>query len=71
MVVEFNTVSPESFSLARLLRSPGLVRISSDLSRVAVKHRGAAANADFTVDCRSEGSGSAIWLRDGDEVTIP
>ena len=60
------------FTLAALLRTPGLVRVSSDLTKVVVR-RSTTQNGpiDQTVDCSNPGSGGEIWLGSGDQVIIP
>ena len=70
-----NVLAPgvqDVFTLAAVLRSPGLVRVSSDLTKVVVR-RSVAQNGpiDQTVDCSNPGSGGEIWLGSGDQVIIP
>lgn len=61
------------FTLTGALTQFGLVRGSSDLSRVVVRRRDPATGemAEATFDCRTAGDGSQVWLRDGDEIVVP
>ncbi len=65
------TPSP-SFILLPVLQSSGLLRASSDLSRVKVKRRDAATGQvyELVFDC-SNGSGPDFWLRNGDAIEVP
>ncbi len=61
------------FTLPGALTQSGLVRASSDLSRVVVRRRDPATGeiAEAIFDCRSGGDGSQVWLQEGDEIVVP
>jgi hypothetical protein len=72
--------TPPSFALWGVLQNSGLLRASSDLSRVKVKRAGSQAQAqELTLDCSSASSPGVdfwlrdgdFWLRDGDVVEVP
>lgn len=64
----------DPFTLTGALARSGLIRGSSDLSRVTVRRRdpvtGQTAEAIF--NCRNrEGDGGSVWVNEGDEITVP
>jgi len=66
--------TPPSFALLPVLQSSGLLRASSDLSRVKVKRReGATGQAyELVFDCSNgSGPGPDFWLRNGDAIEVP
>jgi len=69
-----NTVraGPPSFTLLAVLRSSGLLRASSDLSRVKVRRQDATGKkVELSFDCSDAGASPNLWLRDGDAVEVP
>jgi len=65
---------PPSFALLPVLQSSGLLRASSDLSRVKVKRRDAATGQvyELVFDCSAaSGPGPDFWLRNGDAIEVP
>jgi len=68
------TATPPSFALLPVLQSSGLLRASSDLSRVKVKRRDAATGQvyELVFDCSNgPGPGPDFWLRNGDAIEVP
>jgi hypothetical protein len=68
------TATPPSFALAPVLQNSGLLRASSDLSRVKVKRRDAATGQvyELVFDCSNgPGPGPDLWLRNGDAIEVP
>jgi len=66
-------LSPPSFSLLAVLQTSGLLRTSSDLSRVIVRRRDAATgqSSEQSFNCADPGAAPTFWLRDGDMVEVP
>lgn len=64
--------SASPFTISGVLQGSGLLRTSSDLSRVKVlRHDKALGQAyDMQLDC-SEGGGADLWVRDGDVIEVP
>jgi hypothetical protein len=66
--------TPPSFALLPVLQSSGLLRASSDLSRVKVKRRDAATGQAYELvfDCSNgSGPGPGFWLQNGDAIEVP
>jgi hypothetical protein len=65
--------TPAQFCLFPVLVNSGLLRASSDLSRVKVTRRDQATGEtlDLTFDCSNTGSLPAFWLCDGDAIEVP
>ena len=61
------------FSLWPVLNNSGLLRTSSDLSRVKIQRTDAhtGKKVEWTVDCSKGQSPPDLWLRDGDKVEVP
>ena len=61
------------FTLSETLIASGLLRASSDLSRVKVTRHDAAIGQsyDMNFDCSRPGGGSDLWLRDHDVIEVP
>ena len=62
-----------AFSLLPFLQSSGLLRASSDLSRVKVRRLDPATgqNREWLFDCATPNAVPTFWLRDGDAVEVP
>jgi ankyrin repeat protein len=62
-----------TFSLLPFLQSSGLLRASSDLSRVKVRRLDPATgqNLEWLFDCATPNAVPTFWLRDGDAVEVP
>jgi len=59
------------FSSVPVLNQSGLVRTSSDLTRVKVRRADARGGGrEWTIDCTKAGA-SDLWLRDGDQIEVP
>jgi len=59
------------FSLVPVLYQSGLIRASSDLTRVKVRRADARGGGrEWTIDCTKAGA-SDLWLRDGDQIEVP
>jgi ankyrin repeat protein len=68
------TGKPPAFLLLPVLYGSGLLRASSDLSRVQVKRRDAATGQSYelVLDCSGQPwPGPDLWLRNGDEISVP
>lgn len=65
--------SAQDFTLPAAIGASGLLRASSDLSRVKVTRHDVAAGQTYElqVDCSPSGSGRDLWLRDGDVIEVP
>jgi ankyrin repeat protein len=66
--------TPPSFSLLPMLHSSGLLRASSDLSRVRVKRRDATTGQvyELVFDCLNRsGPSPRFWLRNDDAIEVP
>jgi hypothetical protein len=61
------------FSLLPVLNNSGLLRASSDLSRVKVSRRDAATGQRYglVIDCSNPSRPPDLWLRDGDKIEVP
>ncbi len=61
------------FCLVPVLNNSGLLRASSDLSRVKVSRRDPATGQsyDLVVDCSQYMSPPDLWLRNGDKIEVP
>ena len=61
------------FFLMPVLQGSGLLRISSDLSRIKVTRHSAATgeNWEKTFDCSGAAPVPSLWLRDGDRIEVP
>jgi len=61
------------FTLLPVLQSSGLLRASSDLSRVAVKRRDATTGQlyELVFDCSGPAQAPDFWLREGDAIEVP
>ena len=62
------------FSLAPVLDNSGMVRASSDLSRVKVTRQndpGDGKMHQWVLDCSDPNNSPALWLRDGDVIEVP
>ena len=70
--IPFNYTPPQ-FYLVPALENSGLLRTSSDLSRVKVtRHNpGTGENWDQTFDCSGSERYPDLWLRDGDVIEVP
>ena len=66
-------VTPPAFSLLPVLRDSGLLRASSDLSRVRVRRRDTTTgqNYDLVFDCSDADNSPTFWLREGDAIDVP
>ena len=66
-------VTPPTFLLQPVLYGSGLLRASSDLSRVKVKRRDAATGQIYELlfDCSGERPGPDFWLQNGDAIEVP
>ena len=64
---------PPAFSLVPVLHDSGMLRASSDLSRVKVRRRDPATGQSYELvfDCSDTGPSPVFWLRDGDVVEVP
>ena len=65
---------PPQFSLAPALDNSGMIRASSDLSRVKVAREHdpiTGKTREWTVDCSNPNSPPNFWLRDGDVIEVP
>jgi len=62
-----------TFLLQPVLYGSGLLRASSDLSRVKVKRRDAATGQvyELVFDCSGERPGPDFWLQNGDAIEVP
>ena len=60
------------FKLTAVLRGSGMLRASSDLSRVKVTRRDPATGKklEWTLDCSGDHTPD-LWLRDGDVIEVP
>jgi hypothetical protein len=61
------------FMLNAVLRGSGLLRASSDLTRVKVTRPDSATGKprEWTVDCMGAPTASDLWLRNGDVIEVP
>ncbi len=61
------------FCLVPVLNNSGLLRASSDLSRVKVSRHDPATGQSYNlvVDCSQYMSPPDLWLRDGDKIEVP
>ncbi len=64
-------VYPGSRTLANVLRIPGLVRLSSDLSRIQLRRKTRSESWEATLDCSAPDAGTDIWLQEGDIIEVP
>jgi hypothetical protein len=64
---------PPDFFVTPVLQRSGLLRTSSDLSRVKVTRHNSATgeNWERTFDCSGATPYPALWLRDGDQIEVP
>ena len=62
---------PGNPTLAQVLQIPGLIRLSSDLTRVQISRRNSATTWETILDCSARGAGSDIWLQEGDQIEVP
>ena len=62
---------PGNSTLAQVLQIPGLIRLSSDLTRVQISRRNSATTWETILDCSARGAGSDIWLQEGDQIEVP
>jgi len=64
--------APGCFMLTAVLRGSGLLRASSDLTRVKVTRRDSKAGKklEWVLDC-SGNNAPDLWLRDGDVIVVP
>jgi ankyrin repeat protein len=64
---------PSDFFIAPALQRSGLLRTSSDLSRVKITRHNAATleNWERTFDCSGKVPYPDLWLRDGDKIEVP
>ena len=62
-----------AFTLLPVLQSSGLLRASSDLSRVVVKRRDATTGQlyELVFACSGPGLAPDFWLREGDAIEVP
>ena len=67
------TFPPPDFLLWPVIDRSGLLRASSDLSRVTVKRRDAATGQAYELvfDCSGLWPGPAFWLENGDAIEVP
>jgi hypothetical protein len=68
----FNRVSPQ-FTLLPVLNQSGMLRASSDLTRVKVRRRDSATGQSYEMilDCSQPNAPPDLWLRDGDVIEVP
>ena len=61
------------FSLLPVLVQSGLLRASSDLTRVKVSRRDSATGQQYELilDCSKPQTPPDFWLRDGDVIEVP
>jgi hypothetical protein len=72
--LDSSTGTVPSFALLPVLKGSGLLRSSSDLSRVRVRRHDQATGQTYELvfDCSSSsGPGPNLWLRNGDEIEVP
>lgn len=62
---------PGNPTLAQVLQTPGLIRLSSDLTRVQFRRHANTETWDTILDCSVPGTGRDIWLQEGDEIEVP
>jgi len=66
-------VNVPSFTLLPVLNTSGLLRASSDLSRVKVTHHDPVTGkaSELVLDCSPGKPAPDLWLRDGDKIEVP